>query len=152
MSRLHVVSLSADEEAAVRALLRQRGISALARKHARVLLLADTRIARQYLTNAEIGRRVGLSARSVIRTRAAYATGGLAAALLRKPRSDTPRRRLTPEQEARVVELVISPVPAGQARRTLAVLRDEIIARGIVPTIAKETVRMTLKRGAVRPG
>jgi hypothetical protein len=151
MSRLHVVSLSPHEEAALRKLLRKRGISHLQRTHARVLLLADVRLA-GYLTNEQIGREVGLSVRSVIRTRVAYTTAGLDAAVGRKPRSDTPRRLLTAGQATRVVELAVSPAPDGSAHWTLSLLRDELIARGIVPTISKETVRMTLKKGAVLRG
>lgn len=151
MSRLHVVALSPHEEAALRTLLKKRGVPRLERTHARVLLLADIRIS-GYLTNQQIGRAVGLSERSVIRTRVTYTTRGFEAAVGRKPRSDTPRRLLNASQEARILELAISPAPDGSARWTLAVLRDEIIARGIAPTIGKETVRMTLKKGAVPPG
>jgi hypothetical protein len=151
MSRLHVVALSPHEEADLCALLKKRGITHLQRTHARVLLLSDIRIS-GYRTNQQIGRAVGLSERSVIRTRVTYTTRGFAAAIGRKPRSDTPRRVLDASQEARVIELAVSPAPDGAAHWTLATLRDEIIARGIVPAISKETVRMTLKRGAVRPG
>lgn len=152
MSRQHVVTLSTEQEADVRRLLRRRHLATLQRKHAQVLLLADTRIAGRYLTDEQIGHRVGLSSRSVARTRATYAAYGVDAALIRKPRSDTPRRLLTPAQERRVVELALSPAPEGCARWTLRLLRAEVIARGIVPAIAQETVRKTLKKGAVRPG
>lgn len=151
MSRLHVVALSPEQEAHLRTVLKKRGITHLQRTHARVLLLADIRIS-GYLTNQQIGRAVGLSERSVIRTRVTYTTRGFDAAIGRQPRSDTPRRLLNASQEARIIELAISPAPDGHAHWTLAVLRDEIMARGIAPTIGKETVRMTLKRGAVRRG
>lgn len=151
MSRLHIVSLSDEDEADLRSLLSKHNVEPHDRKHARILLLADTRLS-GYLTNAQIGRRVGMSARSVIRVRAAYALDGLEAALSRKPRSDAPRRLLNGAQSAQVLEIAVSPAPDGHAHWTLSTLREEIIARGIVPSISKETVRMTLKRGAVPPG
>jgi hypothetical protein len=153
MSRQHTVCLTSAQRDDLERTLRRRTISSLTRTHCRILLLADTGRA-GYLTDAQIGGRVGCSARSVARTRATFATAGLATAIERRPRADkdTPRRVLSPEAEARVIGLTLEPVPNGAARWTVRLLTREVIARGIVPTISRETVRGTLKKGGVRPG
>jgi hypothetical protein len=119
--------------------------------HSRILLLADSRH-EGYLTDKQIGARVGCCARSVARVRAAFATNGMAAAIARKERTDAPRRVLTPEQTTRVIALVMEPPPADAQRWSVQLATREVIARGIVPAISRETVRLALKKGGVRPG
>jgi hypothetical protein len=151
MSRQHVVTLSADQRAELEGLLGRDGLSHLSRVHCRTLLLADTARA-GYLTDAQIGSRVGCCARSVARTRSAFATNGLDAAIQRKARSDQPRRRLSEPEEAKVVALALEPAPDGRARWTVRTLTEAVIAQGIVPEISRETIRLTLKKNTVRPG
>lgn len=115
-----------------------------------MLLLANTGGDGVYLTDVQIGQRVGCSRRTVARVRETFATRGLDAAIARKPRADTPQRRFTADQEARVIQLVTSPAPDGHVRWSVRLLTDEVIARGIVPTVSRETIRQTLKKGAVR--
>lgn len=152
MSRLNVVILTPDERSSLTRLLQRRSASSLVRRHCRILLLADSRGDRPYLTDAQIGSRVGCSARSVARTRASFVRLGLEQTIRRKPRSDRPRRRLSPQDEARLIALALGPAPDGRARWTVRALTDAVIAQGIVPTISRETVRLTLKKGGVRPG
>lgn len=52
------------------------------------------------------------------------------------------------EQEARVIALVLETPPNHERRWTLRLLTNEVMARGIVPSIGQETVRKTLKKGA----
>lgn len=145
MSRQHLVTLSPDQRTELHAVLNRSGCSHLTRVHCRTLLLADTGHA-GYLTDAQIGARVGCCARSVARTRVAFATKGLDVAIQRKARSDQPRRRLSETEEAKVVALALEPAPDGRARWTVRTLTSAIIAQGIVPQISRETIRLTLKK------
>lgn len=153
MSRQHTVTLTADERQMLARTLRRRTISRLTRMHCRILLLADTGHA-GYLTDRQIGARVGCCARSVARTRATCATKGVAAAIGRKERTDkdTPRRLLSPDQEARVIALVLEAPPPDAPRWSVQLATREVIARGIVPAISRETVRLALKKGGAHPG
>jgi transposase len=147
MSRQHTVTLSPQQRRAIDAKLHSRTISHLTRVHCRTLLLADTTQS-GYLTDPQIAARVGCSARSVARVRATFAANGLDAAIERKARSDQPQRCLSPEQEARVIALVLETPPHQAKRWTLRTLTNEVMAQGMVRTISQETVRKTLKKGA----
>jgi hypothetical protein len=61
-------------------------------------------------------------------------------------------RRLTPDQEQRVVDLVNTPPPAGQSRWSLRLLTRRIVEQGIIPSISPETVRTTLRRHGISLG
>lgn len=152
MSRQHQVTLSRDERHTLRTELARRNRSRLTRTHGRILLLADSASPEGYLTDARIAARVGCSRRTVARVRATFAERGFTAAWTRDPRSDTPRRRLTEQDEARVIALTLEPAPHGRGRWTLKTLAQEVIARGIVPTISASTIGQTLKKGGVPRG
>lgn len=89
MSRQHTVTLSPQQRTELDAKWRHRTTPHRARVHCRILLLADTTQS-GYLTDAQIGSRVGCSDRSVARVRATFATAGLDAAVDRHARSDPP--------------------------------------------------------------
>lgn len=151
MSRQHIVTLSPQQRAELDAKWQNRTTPHRTRIHCRILLLADS-TQPGYLTDAQIGSRVGCCDRSVARVRATFATAGLEAAIERKARCDTPRRLLNDEQEARVIALVLETPPNHERRWTVRLLTTEVLAQGIVPSISQETVRKTLKKGAQRPG
>lgn len=151
MSRQHVVTLSAEQRAELETRLGRDTVSHLTRVHCRTLLLADTTRS-GYLTDVQIGSRVGCSARSVARTRATFATQGLEVAIDRKTRADQPERRLSDAQETRIVALALEPAPHGRARWTVRTLTDRVLADGMVPAISRETIRRTLKKNTVRLG
>ncbi|MCA9864774.1 MAG: helix-turn-helix domain-containing protein [Thermomicrobiales bacterium] len=124
----------------------------LTREHARILLMADQHNPARYYTDAEIADELGVSGRTVARVRARYAQAGLDAALSRRPTRRVYARRLTPDQEHRVVALVGAPPPAGQNRWSLRVLSRCIVEQGIAPSISPETVRTTLQRHGITLG
>jgi hypothetical protein len=66
---------------------------------------------------------------------------------LKRKRPQRPlRRKLDGAQEAQLVALTCSPAPEGAERWTLAPLADKLVELKVVDSIARETVRSTLKK------
>jgi hypothetical protein len=83
---------------------------------------------------------------TVARIRQRYVTGGLEAALHRKPPARSYHRRLEGQQEARLVALACSPPPEGHKRWTLRLLADRLVELEVIESVSYETVRQTLKQ------
>jgi len=57
-----------------------------------------------------------------------------------------PEPKLTDEQEAYLIALACSDPPEGFARWTIDLLTERVIADGIVMSISRDKVRLTLKK------
>lgn len=148
----HVVHLSGAERAELRRLIGSGRAPARQLARARILLKADAGTAGPRLSDRQIADAVEVSARTVARVRAAFASGGVAAALARRPRSDAPRRALDAAGETRLVALACSAPPEGVARWSLRLLADRAVELEIAPHLCAETVRTTLKKTCSSPG
>lgn len=151
MTKQQYVLLSQAERTRLDRLILRRSTTRSTRLHARILLVCDTSHGGGSRTDRQVAEVVHCSSRQVARVRSRFATSGLDAALDRTPPRATTPRLLDEDQTARVIELALSPAPVGYARWSVRLLAREIVAHGIVPAIGRETVRQTLKRGAVRP-
>jgi hypothetical protein len=145
-TKQHIVALTSEERAELHALIRAGAAPAWSLARARILLKADAGARGPRWTDVEIAEAVEVSARTVARTRAAFAAGGLSAALHRKPPARVYRRRLASADEARLVTLACSAPPAGHARWTLRLLAGRLVELEVVDGISPETVRQTLKK------
>lgn len=151
MQKQHLITLTAEQRQILDRLAHRRGIDALVRRHARIMLLADTTIGGGQRTDVEIGGEVGCTGRQVARLRSYFVSAGFERALYRKKPSVPTPRKLDATQEARLIELAVQPAPAGHVRWSLTLLQREVVAQGIVPSICRETIRQTLKKGGVPP-
>ena len=70
----------------------------------------------------------------------------MAAALGRKRPDRVYRRKLESAQEARLVAIACTEPPPGQARWSLRLLANRLVALEVVDGISPETVRATLKK------
>jgi hypothetical protein len=123
--------------------------------HARVLLMSDRDHPHGRYTDARIGRHLGVCEKTVARVRQTFVRRGEAVALERKVR-DPARPPVPPvppvppkldgAAEAHLVAVCCSPPPAGRARWTLSLLAQELVTRGVVVSVCKETVRGALKK------
>jgi hypothetical protein len=78
---------------------------------------------------------------------------GLEAALNRKKQVRPSRQVvLDGEKEAKLIAIACGQKPAGQARWTLKLLAGRLVQLKIVPSVALETVRKTLKKTNCSPG
>jgi len=96
-------------------------------------------------TDAEISQMLYVSEQTIRRTRQRFAQEGLQAALEDKLHPAT-GSELDEKQEARIIALACSEPPAGQARWTLELLRQEVLKDGIATHLSPETVRLLLKK------
>ena len=93
---------------------------------------------------------VGGYPREVSRVGKRYLTLGLGGALSDDARP-VPPKKLDSSQEAAVVAMVCGPPPEGMARWTVSLARAEAMARGIVDTVGRETIRALLARHDLKP-
>jgi transposase len=150
--RQNPILITPGERTHLESLVKDASTPNLTRDHARILLMADQHNPARYYTDAEIADELGISGRTVARVRARYSAVGLDGALNRRPTRRTYVRRLTPDQEQRVVDLVTTPPPAGQSRWSLRLLTRRIVEQGIIPSISPETVRTSLRRHGISLG
>lgn len=145
-TKMYTVTLSDEEQATLRQLLRAGSHKARTLTRARILLLAHAGKG-----DAEIVTALGTSMSTVGRMRKQFAQAGLDAALHEAPRPGG-TRTLDGNQEAYLVALACSDPPEGRREWTMQLLADRLVTVGIAETISDETVRRTLKRGASNRG
>ena len=85
------------------------------------------------------------SAATVSNVRARYRAGGVARVLKDKIQQNR-RRALAGAEEALLVAIPCSPVPDGHDHWTVRMLRDKLVALGVVEHIGKSTVQERLKK------
>src|SRR6266566_10038888 len=111
MRKQHVVVLSEEERARLHTMIGQGAAPARALTHARILLKANQGEAGPGWTDRAIAVALEVHHTTVARVRQQYATGGLEAAVDRKPPQRQSRRKLDGEQEARLVRWRAAPHP-----------------------------------------
>jgi hypothetical protein len=146
MSQQHMVRLTPEERGELHAYIANGVASAHALQRARILLKADRAVGGRAWSDVAIAEALEVSSRTVARTRADWADGGVARALRRKPTRRIYPRRLDGAGEAQLIALACSPPPDGHAHWTHHLLGDRLVQLGVVPSIADETVRLTLKK------
>ena len=147
-AKKYIVTLSKNEKAILNEIVNKGKHNAEKRKRAQALLLAE----RNY-TDDMIADRTGLSRRGLEQLRQRFVEEGFEVTLTGKPRGHRPKK-LSGEDEARLIALVCSPKPDGRTRWTLRLLADKwsTLAHTETKTISRETVRRTLKKTKLNLG
>ena len=96
-------------------------------------------------TDNEIADLLYIGEETVRRTRQRFWDEGMELALYGKP-YPPPEPMLTDEQEAYLIALACSDPPEGFARWTIEMLSHRLVADGIVESISRDKVRLTLKK------
>lgn len=148
----HVVRLTPDERVHLTTLIRTGDAPAQTQTHARILLKADCGEAGPGYDDATIAMAVEVSRPTVERVWRAFATRGLAAALYRKAWTGPSRRKLDGAQEAQLIALACSTPPEGAERWTLALPANKLVELTVVDSIARDTVRVALKKTSLNRG
>lgn len=143
MPKKHIVKLKREEREQLQRMIRRGRDSARRLARARVLLKGDAGDPDEAIAEA-----LGVSVRTVQRTRQRCCREGLAAALADRPQPLRPhRRRIDGEAEARLVTLACSTPPDGRERWTLQLLADQMVKLGYVEGgVSDQTVRRVLKK------
>ena len=134
------ISLSADEQARLDALLRKGKVGARVLKRAHIV-----RLAAAGKPDAAIVEALGVGAVTIWRTRVRFAEGGLERALYEKQRPGAVRV-LDEGGEATLIALACSDTPHGEERWTLSMLAEGLVELGVVETISADTVGRVLKK------
>lgn len=140
------VVLTPTERTRLRQIVHQSTVTVFTHRRAAILLAADRQPDRPVATDETIAALVGVSPRTVARTRARWAAAGVDATIQPRPRGTTGRTRFDPAIQARIAQVACSAPPPGHARWSLRLLADEVVTLEIVPHIAPESVRTILKK------
>jgi putative transposase len=137
--------LSRGDQKAIREILRA-GI-----QQVRVVLRA---IALEQLTAGQtapvVARIVHLSPQAVRRIAHRYEQGGLESALYER-RGRGSEELLGASEKQRVIAMVCSQPPEGQARWTVRLIAEEAVKRRLVPRVGRETIRVLLSSHDLKP-
>jgi transposase len=145
-SKKHHVQLTAEQRDHLEGIVRTGTEAARTQIHARILLKVDRSADGPAWQDDMIVAALDVSRPTVERVRRAFSTHGLDDALHRRTAVRTRRRRLDGRQEAHLIAVTCSAPPEGQERWTLALLADKLVELKVVDSIARETVRQTLKK------
>ena len=109
-------------------------------KHAHILLQVDAN--GPNWSDERVANAFRCHGNTVRNVRQRFVEQGLEAALARKKQSTPSRQRLLDgAPEAHLIALRCGPPPQGQAKWTLQLLADQLVALHVVETISYETVR-----------
>ena len=101
-------------------------------------------------TGAQVARNVGVARKTVRAIARRYQAEGLESALHEKPRpGKTPA--LDTSQNQRVIAMVCSPPPEGQARWSVRLIAAEAVKRKLAPSVSRETIRLLLQNHDLKP-
>jgi transposase len=147
-TKKYIVTLTNEEKKQLKDIVNKGKHSAGKRKRAQALLLAEGNY-----TDDMIADRVGLSRSGVEQLRLRFVEDGYEITLAGKPRGHRPKK-LSGEDEARLIALTCSPKPDGSARWSLRLLRDtwETLAYTDTGKISHELIRRTLKKTKLNRG
>jgi hypothetical protein len=145
MNKTYIVRLTDAERHALVHLTQSGKAAASKSKHAHILLHVDAN--GPNWSDAHVATALHCHGNTVRNVRQRFVEQGLAAALVRKKQVKPSRQRLLEgAKEAHLIALRCGPPPAGQAKWTLKLLADQLVALHVVETISYETVRQTLKK------
>ena len=148
----HLVRLTRDDRRTLQTLVRTGQRSAWSIQRARILLAADASADGPAQTDAQVAAAVGVSARTVARTRADWATRGLACVTRRPQVRPAVPPKLSDAQVLQIAAVTCTAPPPGYARWSLRLLTARVIELEIVDTVCIETVRRALQKGGSSRG
>ena len=145
----YVVSLNAEERAALEQVSGSNRRSEREKKRARILLLCDANQSREEggsQSDEEVARRLRCSSATVYRVRRRAGERATLDVVRRQEQHTRKERKLDGVGEAALVALTCSAPPEGAARWSLRLLRERLIEMEVVESIGQETIRTTLKK------
>jgi putative transposase len=142
--RVHV-QLTKKDRKQVAEMLKKGWESARVLRRALILRQLDRR-----QTAAQVASQVGVASKTVRAIARRYEDEGLESALWEKPRPGR-QRRLNAGQSQRIIALVCSAPPEGQARWSVRLLVQEGVKRKLVPKVGRETIRILLRNHDLKP-
>jgi putative transposase len=102
------------------------------------------------ITAPQVAQTVPLTPKAIRQIAHRYNDGGLPRALYEQPRPG-PEEILDASQKQRIVAMVCSTPPEGQARWTVRLIAEEAVKRKLVPKVGRETIRILLQSHELKP-
>ncbi len=134
------VKLTETERAQLNVVGHKGKSSARTVKRALALLKTD-----QGLSDSKIAEALSIGMSTIARLRKRFVTEGLERALSERPRPGR-IRKLSGNQEARLVAIACSDAPEGHTHWTLRLLADKVVEMEFVESVSPETIRQILKK------
>ena len=145
--RKYSIALTAEQRQELETLLQSGYSSARSLTHAQILLKSDNGPQGSNWTDKQVQESFGVGASTIRRVRQRFAAEGLEAEVQRRPQPERPqKRKLTGEQEAKLIVLCCSPAPAGREQWSIRLLANRVVELDITESVGRETVRRTLKK------
>jgi transposase len=145
MNKTYIVRLTDDERQGLLQVTKSGKAAAYKIRHAHILLQVDAN--GPNWSDEHVAKAFHCHGNTVRNVRQRFVEQGLEAALGRKKQETPARQRLLDgAKEAHLIALRCRQPPAGQAKWTLQLLADQLVALDVVETISYETVRQTLKK------
>ncbi len=140
------VTLTLEDQAALRACIQQATANGRTLTRARILLKAG-----EGWSDAELMRAFEVCQKTIRRIRLRFSQGGVQAVLQEQHQSRR-RQALTGEQAAHLIAIACTPAPAGHDHWTVRLLAAKAVELGFVSSIAKDTIHQLLKKTNSNPG
>lgn len=148
----HFVRLTRDERRTLQTMVRTGHRAAWSLQRARILLQADAATDGPALSDAAVAAAVGVSPRTVARTRVAWAAQGLTCVERHPQAHPSVPPKLSDAQILEIAAVACTEPPTGYAQWSLRLLTRRVIELEIVDTVCVETVRRALQKGGSSPG
>jgi putative transposase len=139
------VQLSKKDQERISGMLRKGKQSARVLRRAWVLQQLE-----QGQKAAPVARNLAIASKTVRAIARRYEEEGLEQALYEKPRPGK-GRLLQDSQSQRIIAMVCSAPPAGQARWSVRLIAAEAVKRKLVPRVGRETIRVLLESHELQP-
>jgi len=147
MPKKYVLKLTHEERSELQQVVQKGQVAGWKIQRAYALLQCDQGPEGPGWTDEQIAEAYGITTRSLESWRKQAVEQGPLSLLERKPRSRPPvAPKLDGDQQAHLTAIACSQPPEGQARWTLRLLAERLVALEIVDTISHETVRRALKK------
>lgn len=145
MTSPYVVTLTNEQRHECRQTLSQQRNALHVRQRALILLLAEHRTGERTISNDLIASLADVDQRTVTRVRSSFVHHGLAKTIKGARRATRSLRKLSSEQERRLLSILEMPPPPGYHRWTVRTLAHEARQMAGMPAISRELVRRLLK-------
>jgi transposase len=151
MSIRYKVTLTEEEREKLKEIVDKGKRKKINRLHSQILLNID-QSKEGKMKDIEIAKVLRVSEDTIERTRKRFVEEGLEAAINRKKQINRKAKKLDGVKEAKLIKIACSEAPKGASRWTLQLLSDKLVELNIVDSIAKETVRQSLKKTSLSHG
>jgi len=139
----YVIALNEEERNTLNRIITEKTESDRTILRSRILLMSDVNTAEK-MSIPKLADQLGTTHTTVQTVRTEYGKYGLEAAVYRKIRTDN--RKVTPEVEEGIKQLLAEDPPEGHKRWTERLLCRECMSRGIIEHISLSTLHETLQR------